>query len=308
MKPGNDTQSLRISEQKHALDTGDTRSLENIESLVRQRRTLLRTISSLLDKPMTVLSLVWVILMVLEFAGYGNSTLQTLGLFIWALFLFQFAIEFWIAPRKWIYLRKNWLTAIALVLPAFRLLRAFRALRLLRLARVGRGVGLLRWITSLNRGMKVTKRTVRRQGLSYVLLLTLLVDLTGAAAIYQFENPHSLAAEHLMVSPGASTIDNYGEAVWWTSMMMTTMGSDYFPKSTEGRFVALLLAVYAFAIFGYITATVAGAIIHTDPTSSATAHTDKELNQDIADLRAALQTLHNDVNKLVEILSLENKK
>ncbi len=89
----------------------------------------------MLDRPMTVLSLVWVALMILEFSGYGNPTLQSLGMLIWALFLIQFALEFWIAPNKWLYLRKNWLTAIALLLPAFRLLRAFRALRLLRLAK-----------------------------------------------------------------------------------------------------------------------------------------------------------------------------
>jgi voltage-gated potassium channel len=40
-------------------------------------------------------------------------------------------------------------------------------------------------------------------------------------------------------------------------MTMTTMGADYFPKTGEGRLLGWLLAVYAFAIFGYITATIA---------------------------------------------------
>jgi voltage-gated potassium channel len=47
-------------------------------------------------------------------------------------------------------------------------------------------------------------------------------------------------------------------------MMLTTMGSDYFPRTTEGRIIAWLLALYAFAIFGYITATVASLIIKVD--------------------------------------------
>ncbi len=134
------------SELSTGENTRNSHTPRNASSLDHQRRTLLRTISGILDRPMTVLSLVWVALMILEFSGYGNATLQSLGLFIWALFLVQFALEFWIAPNKWIYLRKNWLTTIALLLPAFRLLRAFRALRLLRLARVSRGVGLLRWL------------------------------------------------------------------------------------------------------------------------------------------------------------------
>ena len=47
---------------------------------------------------------------------------------------------------------------------------------------------------------------------------------------------------------------SYWDAVWWTAMIMTTIGSDYWPKTTEGRLLALLLSVYAFSIFGYITA------------------------------------------------------
>ena len=54
-----------------------------------------------------------------------------------------------------------------------------------------------------------------------------------------------------------NSIASYGEAVWWTAMTLTTLGTDYFPKTSEGRLLCWLLAVYAFAIFGYITAIVA---------------------------------------------------
>jgi voltage-gated potassium channel len=30
-------------------------------------------------------------------------------------------------------------------------------------------------------------------------------------------------------------IIDYGNALWWTAMVMTTIGSDYFPKTAEGR-------------------------------------------------------------------------
>jgi voltage-gated potassium channel len=44
-------------------------------------------------------------------------------------------------------------------------------------------------------------------------------------------------------------------------MTMTTMGADYFPKTPEGRLLGWLLAAYAFAIWGYITATIASYFI-----------------------------------------------
>lgn len=47
-------------------------------------------------------------------------------------------------------------------------------------------------------------------------------------------------------------------------MIITTMGSELWPKSPEGRFLCLILAIYAFAIFGYVTATVATFFIGKD--------------------------------------------
>jgi hypothetical protein len=56
-------------------------------------------------------------------------------------------------------------------------------------------------------------------------------------------------------APGDLGLHSYGEALWWTAMVITTMGSGYFPKTAEGRVLCLALAVFALAVFGYITAT-----------------------------------------------------
>jgi voltage-gated potassium channel len=40
-------------------------------------------------------------------------------------------------------------------------------------------------------------------------------------------------------------------------MLLTTMGSGFWPLTAEGRVLALLLSVYGFAVFGYITASFA---------------------------------------------------
>jgi voltage-gated potassium channel len=235
-----------------------------LKQIERQRQGLLMNISGLLDIPMTVLSFVWVLLLILDFTMGLTEGLLLTNTIIWTLFILHFVLEFWIAPRKLRYLQSNWLTAFALVLPAFRLLRAFRALRLLQTLRIGRSVNLLRWITSMNRGMRATRRTLRERGLTYVLALTVLVIFAGAAGIYVFENPGGDPSAAQPSATGSTGIRSYGEAIWWTAMMLTTMGTDYFPRTTEGRILAWVLAVYAFAIFGYITATVASLIIRVD--------------------------------------------
>jgi len=51
-------------------------------------------------------------------------------------------------------------------------------------------------------------------------------------------------------------------------MMMTTMGSEFWPQTGEGRVLCFVLAVYAFAVFGYTTAAIATFFVGRDADSS----------------------------------------
>lgn len=42
----------------------------------------------------------------------------------------------------------------------------------------------------------------------------------------------------------------FGSSLWWTAMLLTTMDSEYWPRTPEGRLIWLALSVYAFAVFG----------------------------------------------------------
>ena len=82
----------------------------------------------------------------------------------------------------------------------------------------------------------------------------MIVALLGAAGMYAFENE----------VPVESGLHNYGTALWWTAMLITTMGSEYWPKTPEGRVLCFFLALYASAVFGYLTATLATFFISRD--------------------------------------------
>lgn len=207
-----------------------------------------------LERPMLVLSAVWLALLVVEFTRGLTGWLQIVNDLIWLLFILQFVIEFTIAPSRSVYLRKHWLTAISLALPALRLFRLARVARAARLARAGRGLRLARLLGAVNRGMKTVARGFRRRGIGYLTLLTSVVALTGAAGMYRFE----------MDAPGGPGFPDYGTALWWTVMLLTTMGSEYWPRTAEGRLLCLLLALYAFAMFGYVTAAIAAYFVGKD--------------------------------------------
>jgi voltage-gated potassium channel len=253
------------------------------ENVRRERWKLLRELTDALDEPMTALAFVWLALVIVDFVyGLGRAG-NIASNAIWIAFIIHFVLEFSIAPSKLTYLRQNWLTAVALLLPAFRVLRVLRAVRLV--AHAGRSLTLLRLLTSINRGMRALERSVGRSGLGYAVALTLLVNFCGAAGMYAFENPDALQSAGITDERG---ITSYGEAVWWTAMTLTTLGTDYFPKTSEGRFLCWLIAVYAFAVFGYITAMVASFLLHGKVRSPGPAADGSEiasLRKEIAALR-----------------------
>ena len=251
--------------------------------LVAERRELLARLEDLLETPMLVLGFVWLALLVVEFTRGLSPILEAAGTLIWIVFILDFALKFTLSPDKTDYLKANWLTALALAVPALRVFRIFRVVRLLRAARAARGLRLFRVVSSLNRGMSALGATMRRRGFGYVVALTAVVALAGAAGMYAFEKE----------LPDGRGFASYGEALWWTAMVMTTMGSDYFPRTTEGRVLCFLLAVYAFAVFGYVTATLATFFVGRDAENKeaevAGAAQVESLRAEVAALRAELR-------------------
>jgi len=215
------------------------------DDLRAQRYELLEQLEDWLETPMLVLAFVWLALLIVELLWGESRLFYTIGTLIWVVFILDFAVKFALAPQKIAFLKRHWLTAISLLLPALRIFRIFRMFRLLRLARAGRGLRLLRVVSSLNRSMKALSASLSRRGFGYVISLTVLVTLAGAAGIYTFE-------KEALGGP-----NTYGEALWWTSMIMTTMGSQYWPLTAEGRVLCVFLALYAFGVFGYVTAALA---------------------------------------------------
>jgi voltage-gated potassium channel len=216
-------------------------------ALEAERLSLLRRLDGWLEAPLAALGLAWLGLLVVELVWGLSPLLEILGLLIWAVFVVEFAVRVVLAPRKLPFLARNWLTALALFVPALRFVRFAWVARALFAARTARGLRLLRVVSSLNRGMGALGASLGRRGFGYVVALTAAVIVAGAAGMYSFERD----------LPAGGGLPDYGAALWWTAMLVTTMGSDYWPRTAEGRVLCLLLALYAFAVFGYVTATLA---------------------------------------------------
>lgn len=218
---------------------------------IGERWKTLEQLDDWLRTPMLLLSFVWLLIVVVELTYGSTDLLVTLGTVIWIIFILEFALRFTLAPEKIPFLKSNWLTIIALIVPALRL---FRALAVLRAARALRGIRLVRIVGTANRSMNALRATLKRRQFGYVLGLTLLVLALGAAGMLNFEPADE--------AEGGFT--SYGHALWWTGMLIASIGTDFWPISIEGRVLSALLAVYGLAVFGYITATFASFFIGRD--------------------------------------------
>lgn len=246
------------------------------------RWRLLKDLDAWLAVPMALLSLAWLLIVVWELANGSTELLTAVGTIIWIIFIVEFLVRFALAPHKVPFLKSNWLTILALAVPALRL---FRALAFLRAGRALRGLRLVRIVGTANRSMNALKGTLERRGFRYVAGLTVLVVGLGAAGMLNFENAREVE--------GGFT--DYGHALWWTGMLIASIGSDFWPASTEGRVLTMLLSIYGLAMFGYITATLASFFVGRDaqePTGPVAGSGDlKQILQEVRELRAELSAL-----------------
>ncbi len=227
----------------------------NIEN---ERWELLKEINNLTEKPLIILSIIWLILIIIEFQLGLTQQLEDISNFIWVLFILDFFIEFIIAPNKIIYLKYNWLIALSMFLPAIRVFRIFKILRLTKITQISRSLNLARFLTSSRRAIRAINTFLSKYGFGYILILTVIIIFAGAGGMAYFESPQALYQAGYTNVTG---LENYADALWWTAMVITTMGSEYWPNTVEGRILCWLLALYAFTFFGYITSTIASYLI-----------------------------------------------
>ncbi|HEX2153333.1 MAG TPA: ion transporter [Acidimicrobiia bacterium] len=242
------------------------------------RDSFLLAVERRLELPMVVLSFVWLGLFVAEFAVGLTPELLTAGWIIWGLFVVDFALRLWLAPRRLRYLRRNWLTAISLIVPALRIFRAVRAVAILRGVR---GLRVVRVAGSFNRALRALGRTFERRGFGYVVAATVAIVFLAAAAMYAFEG-------------GTPGFRDYAETLWWSAMMVISVGSDAWPVTPEGRALAFLLALYGFSILGYVAATLTSFFIDRDAYHDDTALAG---SGDIGALRREIQALRTELGE-----------
>jgi voltage-gated potassium channel len=198
------------------------------------------------DGPMLVLAICMVPILLVPLVhrlrGSAAAGFDAASYVIWALFIVEYVVKVTLAPDRWGYVRGHLIDLAVIAIPFLRPVRALRLLRLIRLSWLGA------WAV---KGVRSALRVLRHRGLHFALLAVVILVFVGAAAELAFEAR----------SPG-STIRNYGDALWWAAVTVTTVGyGDKVPITAAGRGVATVLMITGISLFGLLSATISSYFI-----------------------------------------------
>lgn len=204
--------------------------------------------------PMLFLSFVWLCILIMELVNGTNAALSDFGTGLWVLFVFYFLLRLRITIDPKALLKKNWLFILAMLVAILRFFPTLQNLIFVRGLAFTFGMQAIWIFVSADQGIRFVRKALGKRGAGYVVVLTAVIIFTGAAGILHFES----------LSEDAARIQSYPNAVWWTAMQMTNIGSMYSIKTIGGKIICLAVSIYSAGMFGYLTALFAALIIDRD--------------------------------------------
>jgi len=188
------------------------------------------------------------------------------------IFLGDFFYNLYTAESKKKYLKWGWIDFVSSI-PFLTFLRWGRVFRLARLMRLLRGVRSLRHL------MRYLFRERARSTLLTAFAASVLIMVFAAIAITRVE-------------PSVSA----GDGFWWSAftLVMSEYGEIY-PRTIEGKLIALLLITSGGALFGTFAATLAATFLK--PEEEEDIRRDKEIMEEVQALRREIEDLRDEMGR-----------
>jgi voltage-gated potassium channel len=186
---------------------------------------------------------------------------------IWVLFGVDYGVRLYLAPERRRFVRTHLVDLAVVLLPFLRPLRAVRAVRGLGQLRTLRLLQASRLAAFIGTGIGHARAIVARRGLHYVAAIVVAIMFAAAGLEVAFE-----------AHARGGTIHNYGDALWWSVVTITSVGyGDQYPVTLAGRAVAVVLMITGIGLFGVVAAAIASYFVEQDAGREADARVDEVL-------------------------------
>lgn len=206
--------------------------------MTRKKRILYNIIMAFLSLTIATILIVQLTLKL----GYNSEIILTnIAYTIWAIFVIDFVIRFFISTDKKIFIKNNIIDLISII-PFHTLFILLSNLGVFHLGSkyiiLLKLVMVLRIVAIVKRSNSNFYRFMRTNNFSYTLFIALIIILLSSIAMSYFEKW------------------NIGDSLWWSIVTVTTVGYGYIcPKTFSGRIVASILMIFGIGFIGSLTST-----------------------------------------------------
>jgi voltage-gated potassium channel len=209
------------------------------------RHDLVDRIERVTKYPMFLLGIAWLVIAIVilstDLEGNASIALVATLFILWAVLLVEYLVRLVVTPDRRGYLRRRWAEPATVVVPV---LQGWHL------------IGIEKMSLLLHEAELRVEAILRHHSLFRVLIAAFATLVLGSWLVLLFER-----------NAQGSNIHNYGDALWWGIVTVTTVGyGDRFPVTAGGRIVAVILMLVGIGLIGVLTATVASVFIkeHTD--------------------------------------------
>lgn len=213
-------------------------------------------------------------------------------LFLWALFLLEFVIKLSLSSSKKIYLKTNWVDVVIIFFPFLRILR------IIEISEIGFLILIERFSNFLS--------SFHLQSFFKTLILTIVIVAVSSELILFLEKPYA-----------QSHIKNFGDAIWWSTVGISTIGvGNVVPVSSGGKVLTIFLMVSGIVLFSMLTANITALFTERDVRKDMSNElktiekdfyvTDRSIEKEIADKDTMIEQKLEIISR--KLSDLEEKK
>lgn len=181
--------------------------------------------------PLVVASLAFIVAyswqVIWNLQGPDYAVMRIVMAVTWVMFAIDYLVRLALAPKKGVWFRGHLFDLAVVVLPVLKPLRLVRAIT---------------QIQKMSKGDQLRTQAAVLAGGTVAILIWIC-----SLAVLDVERP----------APGANIL-NFGDAIWWSFVTVTTVGyGDLYPITAWGRIVAVVLMSVGIGVVGVVTATTA---------------------------------------------------
>ena len=235
------------------------------DTRVSKREHQLQRYDHYTEYPLFVLSLAFLVGLIMVVDDGSKSeyaeTGQLLMKISWFALLIDYIVRFTLSVDRIKFVTHNIIEGLAVLVPP---------LRILLLGRV---------VKTMTTG---AKRKFSGRVRVYALYVTTLTLVIAAVLVTMFER-----------NAEGSNIHSLGDALWWTTETVSTVGyGDFYPVTVPGRIVAVALFVNGIALLSAVTATISQKVLDYDDDEG------KDSGVTLADLHHRMVELQDQIGRL----------